>query len=81
MPEFICKHCGQRFATLALLTINRCIRHPDGPQNHHELYEGGEKTHYLCKYCGQKYFSIADMTANRCPKHPNGRGQGRHAPE
>ena len=81
MPNFYCKYCGQHFATLALLEANRCIRHPEGPQNHHVLYEGGEQTHYICKYCGQKYFSIADMTANRCPHHPKGRGQGRHEPE
>ena len=81
MPNFFCKHCGQRFSSLEMLQANRCIRHPEGPQNHHELYAGAEATHYVCKYCGQKYFSIADMTANRCPKHPNGRGQGRHAPQ
>lgn len=81
MPNYYCKYCGQRFSSLAMLETNHCIRHPEGPQNHHELYEKGEQTHYVCKYCGQKYFSIADMTANRCPHHPKGRGQGRHAPE
>ena len=65
MAYYYCKYCGQRFSSVALLQANRCIRHPDGPQNHHELYEGGESSHYVCKYCGQKYFSIAEMTANR----------------
>ena len=81
MPNYYCKYCGKSFPNLNVLHVNTCILHPDGPQNHHELYEGGEKTHYICKYCGQKYFSIESMVANRCPHHPNGRGKGRHAPE
>lgn len=81
MSNFICKFCGQSFATAASLSTNFCLRHPEGPGHHHQPYEGGEKTHYICKFCGQKYFSIADMTANRCPHHPDGRGKGRHQPE
>ena len=79
MANYYCKYCGMKYGSIASLTANRCMRHPDGPQNRHELYEGDEKSQYTCKYCGMKYGSIASLTANRCLRHPDG-PQNRHVP-
>ena len=31
MANYYCKHCGQRFSSVALLTSQPCVRHPNGP--------------------------------------------------
>ena len=81
MANYYCKFCGQRFSSVASLTAQVCVRHPNGPgKGKHELYEGGEKSQYTCKYCGQKFGSISGMTAQSCCRHPNGPGKGRHSP-
>ena len=81
MANYYCKHCGQRFSSVASLTAQNCIRHPNGPgKGKHELYEGSEKSQYTCKYCGQKFSSINSLTAQNCIRHPNGPGKGKHSP-
>ena len=81
MANYYCKYCGQKFSTIAILTNNKCLRHPDGPnKGRHALYEGSEKSQYTCKYCGEKFSTIASMTNNRCLRHPDGPNKGRHSP-
>ena len=81
MANYYCKNCGQKFSSVAALTMNRCMRHPDGPgKGYHELYEGSEKSKYTCKYCGQMYNNLSSLTLNSCPKHPNGPYKGKHSP-
>ena len=79
MANYYCKHCGQRFSSVAALTAQPCVRHPNG-RGKHELYEGSEKSQYTCKYCGQKFSTINGMTAQPCVRHPNGPGKGKHSP-
>ena len=79
MANFYCKHCGQRFSSVAALTSQPCVRHPNG-RGKHELYEGSEKSQYTCKYCGQKFSTINLMTSQPCVRHPNGPGKGKHSP-
>lgn len=31
MANYYCKHCGQRFSSVASLTAQSCVRHPNGP--------------------------------------------------
>lgn len=81
MANYYCKHCGQRFPSVAALTSQSCARHPNGSgKGKHELYEGSEKSQYTCKYCGMKFNSISGMTAQSCSRHPNGPGKGKHSP-
>lgn len=81
MANYYCKNCGQRFSSVSALTMNKCIRHPAGPnKGPHELYEGSEKSRYTCKYCGQSFSSIQAMTMNKCYRHPNGPNKGSHSP-
>jgi len=48
-----CKYCGMDFPDVRTLTVNTCQHHPAGRgQQHHELYEGSEKSQYACKYSG-----------------------------
>ena len=79
MANFYCKHCGQRFSSVAALTSQPCVRHPNG-RGKHELYEGDEKDSYTCKYCGREFSSIRNMTGQTCPRHPDGINRGKHSP-
>lgn len=81
MQKFYCEYCGATASSVASLTINNCLHHPNGSlKGKHKLYEGSEKSMYTCKYCGQKFTTIASMTINNCLRHPNGSLKGRHAP-
>ena len=53
MSNFYCEYCGEAFSNPRNLTIQNCMRHPNGTlKGKHKLYEGGEKSTYICKYCG-----------------------------
>jgi hypothetical protein len=81
MANFYCEYCGQKYPSVANLTLNRCLRHPNGSnRGMHKLYEGSEKSKYTCKYCGMMYNSISALTMHWCLRHPNGSNKGMHAP-
>jgi protein-arginine kinase activator protein McsA len=81
VKNYYCEYCGQKFRSVANLTQNWCLRHPDGTnKGKHKLYEGREKNKYTCKYCGMSYNSISALTLNWCLKHPEGTNKGKHAP-
>lgn len=81
MPNFYCEYCGEAFSNPRNLTIQNCMRHPNGAlKGKHKLYEGGEKSQYFCKYCGKKFSSLQPLTASSCPRHPDGFCKGKHAP-
>ena len=81
MSNFYCEYCGEAFSNPRNLTIQNCMRHPNGTlKGKHKLYEGGEKSQYFCKYCGQKYSDLRSLTSSNCTRHPNGAGKGKHSP-
>ena len=81
MSNFYCAYCGEAFSNPRNLTIQNCMRHPNGTlKGKHKLYEGGEKSQYFCKYCGKKFSSLQPLTASSCPRHPDGFCKGKHAP-
>lgn len=77
MPNFYCKHCGNKFPTVFELTRGFCHRNPDGSKKH-ELYEGSEKNEYVCKYCGNKFPTLIAMSYGFCHRDP--RGKKKHSP-
>ena len=81
MANYYCEYCGTKASSIQGLTVNTCIRHPNGPsKGKHKLYEGSEKTKYSCKYCGTTASSINGLTANTCVRHPDGASKGKHSP-
>lgn len=81
MPNFYCEYCGEKFSDPRNLTIQNCMRHPNGTlKGKHKLYEGGEKSNYICKYCGHSFNSIKTMVLQNCMRHPNGTLKGKHSP-
>ena len=81
MPNFYCEYCGGKFSGPRNLTIQNCMKHPNGAlKGKHKLYEGSEKSQYFCKYCGKKFSSLQPLTASSCPRHPDGFCKGKHAP-
>ena len=81
MSNFYCEYCGQKFPNVQVLTINKCMRHPEGSlKGNHKLYEGSEKSQYTCKFCGRKFPTIANLVVQPCMRHPNGSLKGKHAP-
>jgi hypothetical protein len=81
VKNYYCEYCGQKYRSVANLTQNWCLRHPNGTnKGKHKLYEGSEKSKYTCKYCGQSYKSISALTLDWCLRHPNGTNKGKHAP-
>lgn len=76
LNKYYCKWCGLHFPSVQVMASSRCSKNPQ-QGNHHELYEGGEKSQYTCKYCGFKFPSIMIMTSAYCPKHPR---KARHEP-
>ncbi|TXJ51885.1 hypothetical protein [Brachyspira aalborgi] len=81
MPNFYCEYCGGKFPDPRNLTIQNCMRHPNGAlKGKHKLYEGGEKSSYICKYCGNSFNSIKTMILQNCMRHPNGALKGKHEP-
>ena len=81
MSNFYCEYCGEAFSNPRNLTIQNCMRHPNGTlKGKHKLYEGGEKSTYICKYCGNSFNSIKTMISQNCMRHEAGVLRGRHAP-
>lgn len=81
MANYYCEYCGQKFSSIQTLTVQQCMRHPNGAgKGKHKLYEGSEKAEYFCKYCGQKFKNLQTLTVQQCMRHPNGAGKGKHAP-
>ena len=81
MPNFYCEYCGEKFSDPKNLTIQNCIKHPNGAlKGKHKLYEGIEKSSYICKYCGNSFNLIKNMILQNCIRHPNGALKGKHAP-
>lgn len=79
--SYYCKYCGYKANSIATLTANKCLRHPNGAlKGCHVLYEGAEKDEYVCKYCGRKASDLKTLTANKCLRHPNGSLKGNHSP-
>jgi len=70
MPNYYCKCCGMKNATVQGLVNGGCSR---SPSKRHVLYEGSEKSRYVCKYCGMTNNSIAGLTGGGCHKSPTKR--------
>ena len=81
MPEAVlCKHCGQKYPSVASLTSGSCYRHPNGPnKGKHAPYQGEVQEKYICQFCGQKFSSLSSLTSASCYRHPNGANKGKHS--